>query len=304
MEIIIIAALIALLSTIAVFQVASIMANVRRKVAMADGRTVADAITTARFDLNMYVKPGYLHLSAPEIDESGTPGVTLLKHDFDCLGYVDTLSGPSAARIVNKWSGPYFPTPDARSSVAQGGNGYVCDMMTSWTASSDPITVVSWPADPWGNPYVVYLVKIKEGVDASTGDRITPLAWIESASDDANYRAMVVSYGPNGIPGGSADDAFMSEQIRLLGNDYRLYSETSETGLFKALDSDAYTSELLTALDNTYVDAGGNPVGYLSNVDAAYDWVPGIQNGAPFTHNFSGEDKYVLGSDDIIIVIR
>jgi len=215
------------------------------------------------------------------------------------MGYLDALSGPAAGRIVNKWSGPYFPSPSARSSVAQGGSGYVCDMVTSMTGPSDTIvTEVSWPADPWGNPFVVYLIKIDEGVDPSSGERITEIGWLENASQEANYRRLVVSYGPNGVPGGSADEAFMNEAIVNLAKPYRLFKEyPGETGKFIALDSHEYTTPMLSQLDN-------EAYGYLGNDNPDYDWVPGIQNGAPFEHDFSGDIKFVLGSDDIIIVIR
>ena len=72
-----------------------------------------------------------------------------------------------------------------------------------------------WPADVYGEPYVLYLIKVTE-----TGE----LDWVSSATDEADYFAAVISYGRNRVPGYRADMPIPTGDFNRL-KDERLYKE-------------------------------------------------------------------------------
>ena len=257
-EMLIIAALITLFSFIAIFAAERMMRDAKRKMTIADGRSISDGLTNAHFDNAFFPKIGYL--SFPKLELYIYSGAQdALPPAFDTLGF-DTLQ-PRARAIYEKWGGPYLPNPKSRGAASQTGVGYVVKMRVP-----DTEIVLDWVADPYGNPYVVYLVGIdEEGY----------FDWIKSPSQEADYRAIVVSYGSNGIPGGRpTSEAPVEPTIRLdAEQNYMLYRR-DETGQanFVALRPDEYTPNRLRPLEETYLNG-----------------IPGIQGA---------------GSDDIATPIR
>ena len=202
-EIIIVASLITILSSIISINYRTWLTSNKRKSAIGDLRTLAHTVANAHFDLQMFPKFCYLY------EPRETIGLVSLPLDFEAMGHpqIDgTVLFLRQRSIMKKWKGPYYNSPASRSTLTPG-LGYVTKMQLPGGQKLD------WPADPWGNPYVIYLVKI----DASA-----EIDFISNPFEKPNYKAIVVSYGPNRIPGGTADKSKMlpADQVRAL--EYRL----------------------------------------------------------------------------------
>jgi prepilin-type N-terminal cleavage/methylation domain-containing protein len=250
LEILIVAMLISLFSGLAIFGMQYLRETSMRKAAIADARTLGSAISMFQIDLNTIPKLGYLSCPVAELHRlAALDGLsaTALPTAFDSLGYysdgfLGTYTGSLSAgraKILADWAGPYLPNPRQRKMVASTASvGYYTRMampnkdaggalvMTATTpadykAKAGSNIILDWPADPWGNPYVLYLVHLDTAADASPW-------WIASPSQSANYVAYVVSYAKNGFPGG---DSTIAEQGGTTDNDplkisalpYRLY---------------------------------------------------------------------------------
>jgi prepilin-type N-terminal cleavage/methylation domain-containing protein len=289
-ELLIIAALIALLSGIAIFAIQQTVQSTKRKATLPDMRSMADAMTNAHYDLGFFPKPCFLYESLGRLDllavENGwvtlpnnTKGLGI-SPDFDAMGFDwSNMSGLQVRRVVRNWKGAYHNSPEGRSVVSPGP-GYVSAMRMP----SDPDLLLLWPSDPWGNPYCVYLLKtwIENGQPS--------IDWIQTPYEEANYLAIVVSYGRNMIPGGVADEGIAPKPLRAVARDYMLYRPLSGVGnydisTFEALTHDEYDIPRLKALHNRE----NNPTfGYLDGHPEYVD-VPGILDP---------------GSDDLIVQIR
>jgi type II secretory pathway pseudopilin PulG len=322
-EILVIVALIAMLSGIAVFQVKSVMDQTRIKATYPDLRSVADALTTAHFDLGFFPKLGFLSLSQPQLIQNNT-----LPEDFEVMGFGTTQAiGPQRmAQIVDAWNGPYFNAAGGRSPLKTGTRGYYVQMQMPRATSATPLvdwpagTLVEWPADPWGSPYVVYLLHQDKAVlDPSDPTKTTylkppPPRFVRSPYEEPNYFAAVVSYGPNGIPGGSADPHFGNNpSVIATGRQFRLFTSvpaaSSSPTRFVALkdnevqvttpvsSGDVATSRILSLSMN-------DPFGYLGAFRGPDNsQVPGILDPT-FTYMNGSTKVTVMGSDDIVVPIR
>jgi prepilin-type N-terminal cleavage/methylation domain-containing protein len=274
MEILIVAALIALFSMLAVISIQYLADTSKRKATVADVRTIGSVLSTAHMDFGIFPKIGYLCENRETIKLPGG----LLVPEFDTIGYLPQ-NAPQVRRIIENWvEGSYLPNPKPRGAISPGYRSYVTTMRLA-----NSTKVLDWPADPWGNPYVVYLLHL--GSDANDN---AP-RWIASATEKANYAALVVSYGKNGIPGGSSDPQTITPDVRSEAQDFLLFKrlEGDPTGAdYQALTSDQYMLPArYLALHNTsgWVRAGFGSTGYLSNAD-----IPGILDP---------------GSDDIVYQI-
>ena len=91
--------------------------------------------------------------------------------------------------------------------------------------------VVDWPADPWGNPYVLYLLYLRDDGTYS---------FILSPTQEPDFFCAVVSYGPNRVPGGPET---LTPQERDRYKALRLYTETNVQGAqYRLLLLDEYFS--------------------------------------------------------------
>ena len=209
-EIMIVAALIALFSALAIFSMTYLVDTSKRKSAIADVRTIGSVLSTATMDFGVIPKIGYLSESREGLERMAPVG-SKLPGEFDTLGLMPADS-PQIRRITQNWEGPYLPNPAQRQVVSSGFKGYFTRMKLAGSNN-----VLNWPADPWGNPYVVYLLHLNPGPNSAP-------QWVESPTEKANYAAVVVSYGKNGIPGGSSDPRTILAADRAVAEGYLLFT--------------------------------------------------------------------------------
>ncbi len=287
-EMLIIAALIALMSGIAVISIQYIVIESKRRATLGDLRTLAHTLTLAHYDHGIFPKLGYLSMSS-ELLQITAGGNTVLPPDFHDLGFnIDGQAGP----LYAKWKGPYTASARGRSTISSSGQGYVVRMRMPTLNSNNETIILDWPADAFGNPYVVYLVLLRR--DVNTGATVfEPLVF---SSEEPNYAAYTVSYGLNRIPGGPVDRSLITPAIRSLANEFRYYTEDG-SGLTDAQGRRAEFVARTFAEQNTIVASGAqrfqalgrevSPLGgfgYLS----AFPEIPGITDP---------------GSDDLFVPI-
>lgn len=224
-EILIIAALIAILSGIAVISIQFLVVDAKRKAALGDLKTIAHGITIAQYDQSFFPRIGYMCYPAEELAGFAksplTGGAATLPPDFQ---YSGINFDPIAPQVYAKWKGPYFPKSTGRSIISTGGVGYVVKMRMPSTNGNDAI-ILDWPADPFGNPYVMYLVHVARNAGSTTNAYQLATPGLEP-----NAVAVVVSYGSNQVPGGSSD-ANKVAPFREQAEGFRFYDEdTSGSG--------------------------------------------------------------------------
>jgi len=194
-EILIVGALIVLFAGIAVISIQEIYNNNVRKATLGETNQLGTALTMAQQHLGFFPKLGFLIRPASLLVDSADDKI----YDyFDAMGFYNefqsNLSAPNS--ILERWqTGGYFAMSQGRDRISQGRGGSV----RMRVGVHQNAAVVDWPADPWGNPYVVYLLKVNEQAVAD-GDRVF-WRFTTRVTDKADYKVMVVSYGPNGAPG-------------------------------------------------------------------------------------------------------
>lgn len=217
-EIIVVATLISLLSGIALFSINEMYIRNIRKVSVADAYQLATALSIAENDLIFFPRLNYLRqpnelvlvdetsVNAFSHTTSSTPEAILPGLDYWGMLSSDT---PVKLRVLSKWEGPYMGVSQARQDSNRGGQSGIVKMrlpdlaeLSAQGASlnGDPLpSVVDWPADPFGNPYILY--QLKAVIDP--GAQVNIPLFLENPSDDPSFRNMVVSYGRNNVPGGN-----------------------------------------------------------------------------------------------------
>jgi hypothetical protein len=162
-------------------------------------------LSIARDDLGFFPRIHLLGLPVTLISFTRA-GQQQVRPAFDTYGYRSGVERVTA--ITSNWKAPYTSISEARRSFAQGTKLLVkmrlpepenLNFPTN-TALGD-ISLVDWPSDIWGNPYVVYLVVS----DANAVSSSNPLGMrlVSQPNENPNYWTAVVSYGPNGVPGGN-----------------------------------------------------------------------------------------------------
>lgn len=281
-EMLIVAALIVIFSTIAIFSMQELMVSSRRKAAIADLRTIAHTMSAAHMDLAFFPKIGYLAYPLDGADpiggvRRGTASNPELPPRFDALGYLGATN-PISRRVINNWRGPYLPDSSSRSVLSYSPYAYTSTMRIPNPDAGEDDEIMAWPCDPWGSPYVAYLLHTEEGVRED---------WIVEPTEKANYKAIVVSYGRNMIPGGSDDIGAITQEIRQKAEYYKLYKvdPTGQADFVMLTDAEFLedSSKRLNALYNDW--------GYGADVGAD---VPGILDEAT-------DDR--PGSDDLVVPI-
>lgn len=211
-ELVIVGALIAMFSTLAVFGVQQQFRSNVRKATIGEARQIATALDFANLDTSVFPKLCWLPESKSGmllIGNQVSPGADLL-----AFGFLDSqgrnVDPAVAGRYQNSWNGPYFAMSQSRVGVAQGRGGFVYMLIPGMPAGgpndiSTPGPGFRWPADPYNNPYVVYMLDI-------ANPAVTPatLTFAGNGSADptrkGNYVNAVVSYGQNHYPGGADED--------------------------------------------------------------------------------------------------
>ncbi len=244
-EMFIVGALIALFAGIAIFNIqGQYLANIR-KITIAEVNQIHTALSFIKMDAGVFPKLNFLNkaLFHPEVSVP-VAGVDVrqlnLRNDFDYMGYTIGLGLEST--ILSEWRGPYYSVSHTRRGVARAIGGVVTMLLPNTGIVTD------WPADPYGEPYVLYLIRI---------DPTGALDWVRSATDEPNYFAAVVSYGRNRVPGYRADTPIPPADFNRLKNE-RLYIEGGGTApdiygnprvaQFTALTADKYDLPRLEAL--------------------------------------------------------
>jgi len=243
-EMFIVGALIALFAGIAIFNIqGQYLANIR-KITIAEVNQIHTALSFIKMDAGVFPKLNFLNKALYHPEVSVLVGADVrqlnLRNDFDYMGYA---IGPGLeSTILSEWRGPYYSVSHTRRGVSRAIGGVVTMLLPNTGIVTD------WPADAYGEPYVLYLIKVTE-----TGG----LDWARSATDEPNYFAAVVSYGRNRIPGYRADTPIPPGDFNRLKNE-RLYIEGGGTARdiynnpraveFTALTADEYNLPRLQAL--------------------------------------------------------
>ena len=269
-EILIVAALIALFSGMAIISTSYLVQQSKRKAAVADARTLASVLSISHMNLGFFPKLCYLSMPRAEIQNAEAP--PKLQPDFDVMGYNSPSIHPNS--VVDAWGGPYYPSPASRKSIT-GGKGYSAQMQMPTMQSDGTPKVVDWPADPWGNPYVVYLLY---WTPVSPDNPSSQMKWITSPTVTPDCLAIVVSYGPDGMPGSPCDPKNLVT-LRKQSEPFKLYRQVGEK--FFALKPEEYGPPV-------------NPINRITALKMAYGYLgQGVAYGI--------QDP---GSDDIIVPIN
>lgn len=215
-ELVIVGALLAIFSSIAVFGVQQQYRSNIRKVAIAETRQIGAALEFANIDTSVF--PRLCWLSESEsgltfISQQIVGGPAAVPIVFAALDINSrTISATGAASARSNWKGPYLGLSQNRVGAAQGRGGFVYMIqpeLPTGAGSENPNSLVvgngiRWPADPYSNPYVVYMLD----VDLTTNPAQPSLAFVndnvagQGTNRKGSFVNAVVSYGPNQYPGG------------------------------------------------------------------------------------------------------
>ena len=255
-EILIVAALIALLAGIAVINIQRAYVDNQRKATYGECYNISTALQFAFDDVQVYPKlcflsENVLFIAPPTPTNLTQPGPFVLS-GFEYIGHDVNVPSTIAARIVKNWaqglgSGGYFSAPSGRRGLFQGRRGGVINMEIPTQIYQNVVSpldralpIYSWPADPWGRPYVVYLINQRGVLPDGRPDVYFPTHYARR-DDEVVYTRAVVSYGPNGFPGGgvdwTTDDVLFGQSLALYDRDTRQYPAESD---YRALMPDEY----------------------------------------------------------------
>lgn len=203
LEILIVGALIALFSGMAIFGIQQQFRSNVRKAAIAETRQIATALDFANLDTEVFPRLCWLSESREGLDLfNGQMGGNFLAtfKGLDVGGRIVDDNKANAQR--NLWKGPYFALSQTRSGLSQGRGGF-CYMLFDDLPGGGPNDSTTnigfrWPADPYNSPYVVYMLDVNPASESlSFANYDNPLG-----NKKGNYANAVVSYGENLIPGG------------------------------------------------------------------------------------------------------
>lgn len=208
-EILIVGALLSLLAGIAIFNISEMYQNNMKKAAVGEVKNLATACAMAQQDIGFVPKFNYLTTPAQYITTSAA--APHIRADFDYMGFInpnndwDINTTSITSRFTTRG---YYAFSSTRGGLNRGKGGIVKvrlpSLATGTPAGQDDLegSLVDWPADPWGNPYVLYQLKVNKPAAGQPANPDEPKwKFIESLKEDADYMMAVVSYGPNGIPG-------------------------------------------------------------------------------------------------------
>ncbi len=211
-EMLVVAALIAIFAGLAVFNVVEQLNREKEKAALAEARSIATAMSFAYDDLGFFPRFCFLRYGADEfkkiIADTNLP--------TDAVEYFGYPNATMAARIDNDWGDKYMAgsMPDKYATMN--------------IATSTGVKDFKWPVDPFRQPYVAYLVKIDP---SPTGDT-SEIKFLEKFGEKADYFAGVVSYGRNKVPG-LTWDVTDPNLITPRAEAGRLYKTTTDPRIFE-----------------------------------------------------------------------
>jgi len=218
-EIIIVASLIALFSGLAMFGVQQMLKNSKLKAVIGETRQVGSSLIFAHQDIGFYPAIGFLSYNRDLINTRyGWARI-------DSMGLA--VSSLRVQHTYDKWSGPYFAASQTRNQLSYRFKSLVTMRLSPYRVTVDDI---DWPADQWGNPYVLYLFKYIPTTDT--------WEFIQTSGEEPNFWAAVVSYGPDGVPGSPAGGDTVASLL-----DTRLfYQDDVRVPVFRALVPSDYNN--------------------------------------------------------------
>lgn len=186
-EMLVVAALIAIFAGLAVYNIVELLNREKEKAAIAETRAIATALSFAYDDLGFFPKLSFLQYGIEDMKRfmnAGTalPGGVIQQDEIDYYGFATPTM---QTMITNKWREKYMAGTSPNKTVIMQINPTDREM--------------NWPADPFMQPYVLYLAKVAPPPGNPTG--VPVISWVNSAGDEPNYFAGVVSYGRNKVAG-------------------------------------------------------------------------------------------------------
>lgn len=208
-EILIVAALIALLSGIAIFSINEFYNNNIRKAVIGEVNQIATAASFANDDLQFFPKLHLLSDPASVIFKDPATGLqnpNQVIPGIDYFGFIPGGQPPQLTKLQNGWRGPYMGMSMTRDRSSRGSRSGIVKMRlpdvyfdpSISNATREALSLVDWPADVWGNPYVFYQLRSS----ADVGGNLLP-EFVDQLGENADYLNAIVSYGKNGYPGGN-----------------------------------------------------------------------------------------------------
>jgi hypothetical protein len=190
---------------------------------LSEAATIGTALSFARDDIGFLPRIYLLGMPKELISIETTAGLIYVRPHMDTYGYRGYSTG--AAQVYDTWAGPYGAK--SQTQLSQGSRTVIrvrlIDTQTIGLRSlfeqqlNEDISLVYWPADTWGNPWMVYEVLV-ERINGELNYRLA------RSGEEANYLHAVVSYGPNGVPGGNERTSIDSPNyFRFLRDDASLY---------------------------------------------------------------------------------
>ncbi|MBX7246919.1 MAG: prepilin-type N-terminal cleavage/methylation domain-containing protein [Candidatus Sumerlaeaceae bacterium] len=212
-EMLIVAALIALFAGLAVINIQQQFELNKQKAATAECREIGTAMSFALNDLGFYPKICFLRFNYLTLTQEIS---TLPLNQFE---YHGLTVGGITSRLQNQWS---------KAGAYAAFNFKKLALMQIPGSSRDPF---EWPADPWNNPYVAYIVQ------AVQNGNTVENRFIKSAGETGNFFAGVVSYGRNRVPGLTDEPTGADINAR---NALRLYKDGAAFNTYIALTETEY----------------------------------------------------------------
>lgn len=209
LEIIVVAALISLLSGIAVISIRTLYERAQINATRAEVGQISKALSFAHQDTGIFPKFHILgHPQSVLEDIEIFPDRALQNMHY--IG-VD-IRTTKILRIIEQWNGPYWGVSMSRNNppIEVGPDGIIDSGDEGTTAMSFLL-----PIDPFGNPYVLYLLTYDPDHPDSDENGVRP---IMSSAEDPDFLCAVVSYGPDGVPGNIFDLEPGEEAMERLDN--------------------------------------------------------------------------------------
>jgi prepilin-type N-terminal cleavage/methylation domain-containing protein len=204
-EMLIVGALIALFSGLAIIGAQRLWEDSKRKGIFDETKSVGTALSFAHDDVAFF--PRINLLTDPRNLIMATAGnTTIIRPAVDAYGFLGENTALTGD-VIEKWQGSYMGMAESRLRMSQGAKGMVTMRLPetsqfpgAWSAKGIDVSLTYWPCDAWGNPYVVYLV-VSDATVANSNNKLG-LRLISRPNESSNYFTAVVSYGPNHVPGG------------------------------------------------------------------------------------------------------
>lgn len=205
-EMLIVGALIALFSGIAIIGIQAQYRANQRKAVIGETRQVASALDFAYNDVGLFPKISLLTYSREHLNLESDIKYGDQLSAFRLSDYFGITIPPAdvsrAESIADRWRGGYFAASQARTRVSQGRGG-----SRKMISDANDNVGYDWPLDVWNNPYMLYCLSI------NPDDQTLYFAHESLQADgtfavnnrpgaEGNFVNAVVSYGPNQVPGG------------------------------------------------------------------------------------------------------